>query len=446
MPTQQSIAPELLDENRLRALQETGLLDSAPEANFDRFTYLTKCLLDAPIALITLVDQNRQFFKSSIGLPEPVATSRETPLSYSFCQHVVSSGNPLRVDDATTHDLLCHNRSVIEFSVIAYIGVPLCTQTGHVIGTLCALDVKQRTWTDNDLDHLKMLANLVMTELVLRDQLTARNKAEERLTQKAAELEKANEDLHAALLKEKQLTVERDHAIDASRIKSHFLATVSHEIRTPLNGIIGMADLMTFTSLTKEQKEYIQIINSSGNHLLTIINDILDLSRIEAGKMSLDNRAFDLHGTVLDTIDLFVSEATEKGLDIALQIDPTVPRYVTGDTHRFRQILTNLVGNAIKFTHQGGVKVEIKGIDTSADFFTVRIDVHDTGIGISPDNQDRLFKPFSQVDSSSNRKYGGTGLGLVISKRLAELMGGSISFSSEPGIGSVFQVDVVFQK
>jgi CheY-like chemotaxis protein len=205
-----------------------------------------------------------------------------------------------------------------------------------------------------------------------------------------------------------------------------------------MNGVLGMASLLAGTSLNPEQQEYADTIRSSGEALLTVINDVLDFSKIESGNLELDNHSFDLRQCVEEVMDVFSGKATQKELDLVYQIDYQIPAQVTGDSHRLRQILLNLIGNAMKFTNKGEIFVAIRLQHADGDDLTLAVDVKDTGIGIEPDKLSRLFKAFSQVDSSTTRKYGGTGLGLAISKRLVELMGGTITITSEPGVGSTF--------
>ena len=249
------------------------------------------------------------------------------------------------------------------------------------------------------------------------------------------ELQRQKEEI---IVKQTEAEKARSEAEQANKAKSIFLATMSHEIRTPMNGVLGMAALLAETQQTTEQQEYTDTIRSSGEALLTVINDILDFSKIESGNLELDNHAFDLRHCIEDVMDVFAAKASEKGLDLVYQIDYQIPAQIVGDSHRLRQILLNLISNAMKFTHQGEIFVSVNLLKMDSTNLDLAFHVKDTGIGIPKDKLSRLFKAFSQVDSSTTRKYGGTGLGLVISERLVQLMGGTIGVESESGVGTMF--------
>ena len=254
-------------------------------------------------------------------------------------------------------------------------------------------------------------------------------------------------DTHREHRQQEELEAAKDEAIQASRAKSEFLANMSHEIRTPMNGILGMAELLALSDIDDRQREYVNVINNSASALLSIINDILDFSKIEAGALTLDPISFDLKSSISDVTSLLIANAQDKGLELIINYPSALPTHFIADAGRIRQVLTNLVGNAIKFTAEGHVQIDVNMEESETEgTYNVTMDVTDTGIGIPSESIDAIFDKFTQADGSTTRVYGGTGLGLAITKRICEMMGGTIELTSEVGVGSKFSVKVPLEQ
>jgi PAS domain S-box-containing protein len=533
------------EQHRLGALRAFGLLDTAPEPGFDGLTRLAARVCNTPIALVSLLDESRQWFKSCVGLG-----IRQTDRSSAFCGYAILQTEPLVIEDATFDWRTCDNPLVTgEPHIRFYAGMPLIDRQGYALGTLCVIDTRPRRIDDDQLQMLRTIADQVLNQIDLR---IARVEAERMLvalqqatrhqretsgrlsttfwsmaeglvvqspTGRIIDANPAAEQIlglsrdqmlgrtsmdptwrtiredgtpypgeeHPAMLtlrtgreqrgvvmgiqhadgqvrwisvnsvpqrdelgivagvvvtfsditRQRELT---EQARAASKSKSEFLANMSHEIRTPMTAILGFADLLLedgdISRAPATRVQTIETIRRNGEHLLSVINDILDLSKIESGRLTVEHLPVDLHHKLSGCIDLMRIRAEAKSLTLRLEYATPIPRVIVCDPTRLKQIVLNLLGNAIKFTELGSVTLSVRMESSSR----LVVSVTDTGIGMSAQQLNELFRPFTQADTTTSRRFGGTGLGLAISQKLATLMGGSLYATSVEGTGSTFSL------
>ncbi len=442
---------QLIPDNeteRMKALHRYEILDTRPEGTFDRVTAIVARLLQVPIAVVSLVDNNRIWFKSRHGLDV-----QQLNRSLGFCAAAILSPDIYVVTDATKDRRYAENSLVTsEFGLRFYVGAPLQTHDGYSLGTLCAIDKQPRPISPQEMAILNDLAGIVMDEIELR--LAARKV----------------DGLNAELAKAKEA------AEVANEAKSTFLANMSHELRSPLNAILGFSQLtIRSKNLSPENQENLSIITRSGEHLLALINQVLDLSKIEAGRITLNEQNFDLYRLLDDLEDMFQLKADDKHLHLLFERNPDVPRYVRADRVKLNQVLINLLNNAIKFTSEGGVSVraavKTSHLDPAVESLAKTIkkvgqdetqaianeppenpaahphstvlcfEVEDTGAGIAPEELDTLFEAFVQTKTGKESQEG-TGLGLPISRKFVQLMGGEMKVGSQVGRGTIFQFEI----
>ena len=398
------------EHQRLQSLIDLDILDSEIENCYDEITRTAAKIFNVPICLISLVDKDRQWFKSKYGLE-----ASETHRDLAFCAHAILDGNTFVVKDSRKDERFNDNPLVTgEPRVIFYAGQPLSVDDqAHRVGTLCLIDHEPKELSADQLELLKTLAHQVEMHFRMRKMI-------------------------------KELKVSELKAIKLAQAKADFLANMSHEIRTPLTAIIGMAELFRETNLDDKQKRYVDIFSKSGEALLQLINDILDLSKIDAKKLIIKNEDFDIENTLVEMLNSLLPVAIKKNIKLSHEIPVDFPSMVCGDASRFRQILYNLIGNAIKFTEQGYVEISIdfKIDKTEMDSGIIDIKVKDTGIGIPKEKIDIIFDSFTQAESHASKNIVGTGLGLAICHKLVELLGGEISVLSEMNIGTTFHIKI----
>ncbi len=426
------------DAERINKLKKYQVLNNNEEPAFARLTELAKLFFNMPVVAITFMDEETQYLKSLHGLDGICTTSRKV----AICNYTVLSDEVLVLPDLTEDSRFSQNPLVTEAPYLRfYAGAPIIMHEDgktYRLGSLCLMDMQaHHDFTEKDADILAQFAAMAADALKLQDQ--------------------------------------QRHAKHANEMKSEFLANMSHEIRTPMNGIIGMVEMLAETKLSAEQQEYVDNIKVSNEHLLAIINGILDLSKVESGKMTIDSIPMNISSLCNEVVSLFAVKARQRSLTLDYHYTEALSPYIKGDPVRIKQIMANLVNNAIKFTREGGrVTIDVKHMENNPcedkygnhksicshelqveqashyntddrgsvnhQDMTLCIEVTDTGVGIKPESLEAIFDAYDQANKSTHRLYGGTGLGLSVCKSLVELMGGYIEVDSAVGIGTTFTV------
>ncbi len=398
---------QALEGARLAALRRTGLLDTPPEHLFDLITALAAKMLNVPVVLMSLVDSDRQFFKSQCGLPPPWAERRETPLSHSFCQFVSMLGEPLVVEDAREHPLVRENLAVSEIDVIAYAGMPLITEDGFTLGSLCAIDNKARNWTTVELDTLRTFADQIMVEISFRSRA-----------------ERFSGELEVLRDSEEHLRTE--------------MRQIVHDLRTPLNALsLGLQGLGTLGELNSDQRDCHELAGKNAEALRKLVHQLIEIG---AGRGEGASRApcalCAPHELVNRALDQVATLAHKAG--IRLEDDTFLPLpSVNGHGDDLTRVFVNLIANGVKFTPRGGRVTVRVWEETEKGIAVIRFAVSDTGIGIEPANQRRIFREGVRVDETADRKRS-TGIGLAFCKRVIEAHGGVLELDSALGRGSTF--------
>lgn len=396
---------------RLADLEGYSILDSLPELAFDDITELASFISGKPIALVSLIDSNRQWFKSKVGLG-----ASETPRDVSFCGHAIHGDKIFVVNDATKDERFFDNPLVTGApNVTFYAGVPLESPQGYKLGTLCVIDSKAGALTNEQTEMLTRLSRQVVAQMELRKHL--------------AEFKAINKSLALETI-----------------AKTGFIANMSHEIRTPLNAIFGTLQILKEQKLTPADQELLAMAKTASETVLQLVNDVLDMSKIEAGRMLINLEPTDVANITDDITKMFAGRASLSHVTVRSTIHDSVKSPLLTDELRLKQILINLIGNALKFTAEGGsVTVDLSVTPNGKDAIAKWV-IKDTGIGMAKATLDKLGQPFEQGDTNITKKFGGTGLGLALVKRLMTLMQGSLEIESTLGKGSTFTISIPMQK
>ena len=418
----------------LKSLNDVAALSGfEPQATLRNALKVASEHLQLEFGIVSHIKEDEYRIVVQVSPPNTLSDGQIFPLGITYCSSTLQCGDLLAISNAPASEFATHP-CLREFSLAAYIGIPI-TVRGELFGTLNFSSVTGRP-SDFDIFDIEFIRLLARWTSAFLEQMQTNQEMQRNET----ELEQYRHHLEG-LVQERTvaLSIAKEAAETANRAKSAFLANMSHELRTPMNGIIGMTELASRRATDSKQAEHLAKVRRSSQHLLGVINDILDISKIEADRLTLEQRDFNLGELLENVTDLIGQKASDKGLKLQINLSPEDACHTLyGDPLRLGQVLLNLTANAVKFTKQGSITVGIRLVEDAADTVLLRFEVTDTGIGITPEDQKRLFTAFEQADGSMTRKYGGTGLGLAISKRLANLMGGDIGVESQFGTGSCF--------
>ncbi len=441
------------EAQRVARLHEYAVLDTPPEVGFDRLVELAARFFSVPMAAVSLIDSQRQWLKASYGLPR-----NECPRGESFCTRAIETDGVMVIPDTAADPRFAHHPMVIgPARVRFYAGAPLRTKDGYRLGTLCIVDVEPRPFGAEEEASLADLAAMVVDELDLRllaghlhreveGSRQQRGTLEQQVEHRTAELLRANKTLRAEIARRQKSEALQQHAKEeaekANRAKSEFLSRMSHELRTPLNAILGFGQILQAQVPSDAHRDCTTHIVNAGRHLLGLINEVLDISRIEAGRVELTVEPVRMAETVGETLDLIRPLADEHGITVELAAKACVKEIALMDRQRFKQVLLNLLSNAVKFSPEGSrVTLDCRTVRGKR----VRLCVRDNGPGIPPEKLERLFVPFDRLDAEHSG-VPGTGLGLTLSKHLTEAMNGTLGVKSVVGKGSMFWVELPLEE
>ncbi len=413
MDDEQASAIALHELERLAVLESTALLDSPAEESFDQFTRLASSILQAPVALVSLVDCDRQFFKSHMGLQEPWAVAAQTPLSHSFCKHVVQASAPLSVVDAREHPLLRDNLAITELGVIAYLGIPLTTSQGYTLGSFCVIDSKPRRWSDRETEILQDLANLVVEKIELR--IFAKQ-------------------LHEDFLELRKLELHRDEMLEM----------LVHDLRNPMSSFLSALELAQISGeLSNDCEQYVSLASEGGSRLLQMINNILDTRKATAERLYLECAEVSARDIIHTVCHQMAPLAEKSGVELVEDTQRSLLCYA--DASKLRRVLVNLVSNAIQHSSTGGTIAIQARMEVHADVQVVHFSVSDTGHGIPKTAFERIFQKFGQVKGQKQADSvakASTGLGLTFSRMVVEAHDGQIWVESELSQGTCFHFTI----